>query len=230
LKIHTLRSLIANLYLIETNGILVLVDSGFYSAAPRVLDAIRQLGYTPDALKLIVLTHGHVDHIGSAARLKRLTNAPIALHRADAAKAQAGKHPLPKGRGTAGRALASASHALKLAFPYEAFTPDLLLEDGQSLHEAGLAARVVATPGHTLGSISLDLGEGELIIGDAVINQIRVGMPLYGEDNVLAYDSARKLLGLNPRIMHSGHGKAFSGAELARYFELKGLSTERLTT
>jgi hydroxyacylglutathione hydrolase len=103
----------------------------------------------------------------------------------------------------------------------------VLLEEGQTLNEFGLPAKVVHTPGHTLGSLSLDLGDGVMLIGDAMINQFRVGMPLYGEDNTLAYDSLRKIHAQKPRILYSGHGVPFSGHALAQYFEIKGLATER---
>ncbi len=62
-----------------------------------------------------------------------------------------------------------------------------------------------------------------MFIGDAMINQIRVGMPLYGEDNTLAYASLRKINSLGPRILYSGHGKPFAGSEISRYFQVKGL-------
>ena len=105
------------------------------------------------------------------------------------------------------------------------FEPDILVEEGQALDDFGLRAQVIYTPGHTLGSLSLDLGDGVMVIGDAMINQIRVGMPMYGEDNALAYDSLRKINARRPRILYSGHGKPFSGADMARYFEIKQLSS-----
>ncbi|MBI4672745.1 MAG: MBL fold metallo-hydrolase [Chloroflexi bacterium] len=223
--IHTVRSRIANIHLLESGSGVVIVDAGFGNAAPLVLRTLDQLGYSPRDVRLIFLTHAHIDHVGSAAELRRLTGAPISLHRADVAKARAGKHNMPTGRGASGKILEHAFNGLRLKFRYEAFEPDVLFDDGQTLCEFGLDARVVHTPGHTLGSLSLVLEHGAMVIGDAVINQIRVGMPLYGEAPALAYDSARKILGMRPRILYSGHGEAFAGDALARYFELKGLTT-----
>lgn len=222
--IHTLRSRIANIHLLEYDSGVVIVDAGFGNAALMVLRTLDQLGYAPRDVRLIFLTHAHMDHVGSAAELRRLTGAPISLHRADVAKARAGKHNLPTGRGAMGKVLEHSFNGLRLRFRYEPFEPDILMDEGQTLREFGLDARVLCTPGHTRGSLSLALEHGVMVIGDAVINQVRVGMPMYGEDPELAYDSARKLLAMQPRILYSGHGEPFSGAALARYFEIKALS------
>lgn len=225
--IHTIRSRIANIYLVETGAGVILVDTGFANAAPAVLQTVDQLGYKPADVKLIFLTHVHLDHAGSAAELRRVTGAPIAMHRADVAKARAGHHNMPPGRGAAGKLIEYAFNGLHLKMSYEPFEPDILVDEGSTLDEFGLDARVLATPGHTLGSLSLVLSDGVMLIGDAMINQIRVGMPLYGEDNLVAYDSLRKIHAQRPRLVYSGHGAPFTGDEIARYFEFKKLNAER---
>jgi glyoxylase-like metal-dependent hydrolase (beta-lactamase superfamily II) len=221
--IHRIPSLIANMYLIENDAGLVIVDTGFSRADAEILQSIEQLGHTPGDVRLIFLTHVHLDHAGSAAALRRATGAPIALHQADLQKARAGWHNMPHGRGILGKMIERAMNGAGIKMIYEPFEPDVLTMDGQSLAEFGLPARVVHTPGHTLGSQSLFFDDGAMFIGDAMINQIRVGMPLYGEDNDLAYDSLRKINSFQSRILYSGHGKPFAGAEIPRYFETKGL-------
>lgn len=222
--IHTLPSLIANIYLVEGNSGVVIVDTGFSRAARAVMQTIEQLGYAPRDVRLIFLTHVHVDHAGSAAALRRQTGAPIAIHRADSVKARAGRHNLPTGRGMSGKFIERAFNGSRMQMKYEPFEPDIFLDEGQTLDDFGLRARVIHTPGHTLGSLSLDLGDGVIFIGDAMINQIRVGMPLYGEDIAMAYESLQKLHALRPRILYSGHGKPFSGNDIAQYLEMKNLT------
>lgn len=226
--IHTIRSLIANIYLVQTAGGVILVDTGFSNAATAVMQTLDQLGHAPSDVRLIFLTHVHMDHAGSALELRSGTGAPIAMHRADLAKARAGKHNMPTGRGLTGKFIEYGFNGAHLKFRYEPFEPDILLEEGPLPSGFGLNARVIHTPGHTLGSVSLDLGDGIMMIGDAMINQIRVGLPLYGEDVALAYDSVRKLNALRPRILYSGHGAPFSGQDLARYFVIKRLEAERV--
>lgn len=222
--VHTLHSRIANLYVLDTETGVVIVDTGFGKAAPLVMQKLRELKRAPRDVRLIVLTHAHVDHAGSAAALRRLTGAPLALHRADAPKARAGKHNMPNGRGPTGKVLEHTFNGLRLKFRFEAFEPDLLLDEGDTLRDFGLNARVVHTPGHTLGSLSLLLPEHVMFVGDAIINQFRVAMPLYGEDTTQAYDSLRRIAALHPRLVYSGHGEPFSGDDVLRYFQIKKLA------
>lgn len=222
--IHTIHSRIANLYLLDSKNGVVIVDTGFGNAAPLVLQKLQELKRAPREVRLIFLTHAHMDHVGSAAALRRLTGAPIALHNADSLKARAGKHNMPNGRGPTGKVLEHTFNGLHLKFRFEAFEPDLCLNEGDTLRDFGLNARVVQTAGHTLGSLSLLLPERVMLVGDAVINQFRVAMPLYGEDTALAYDSLRKIAALRPRTIYSGHGEPFSGDDVLRYFEIKKLA------
>ena len=62
----------------------VVVDSGVPGSAPKILAALAREGFAPRDASLILITHRHVDHIGSAAALKRATDAPVAVHALDA--------------------------------------------------------------------------------------------------------------------------------------------------
>lgn len=217
LKIHTVRSRIANVHLVQDDAGLIVVDTGFASAPRQVLARIKQLGFQPQDVRLILLTHVHMDHAGGAAELRRLTGAPVAVHAADDAKARAGRHPLPSGRGRLGATLEKLSNEVGFEFTYEPFVPDLWLDEGQRLNDFSVKGSIVHTPGHTLGSLTLVLEDGIMLIGDALINQIRVGSPLYGEDLFLARTSIEKICRMRPRILYSGHGKPFSGQDVERY-------------
>src|SRR5260370_18284076 len=70
----------ANTYLVEASKDLVLVDSGLPGSEKRILKAIAKLGRKPSDLKLVLLTHRHLDHIGIAAALKKHTGAKLASH------------------------------------------------------------------------------------------------------------------------------------------------------
>ena len=62
----------------------VLVDTGLPGNAPVIIDKLHYNGIDPDWLSLILITHGHADHFGSAAELKKQTGAPVAVHKLDA--------------------------------------------------------------------------------------------------------------------------------------------------
>ena len=81
---------LVNVYLLDTDGGLVLLDTGFPGTAPKILAGIKQLGQAPADVRHIVLTHCHPDHIGSAAVLKRETGATVWAHPADAPLIESG--------------------------------------------------------------------------------------------------------------------------------------------
>ena len=62
----------------------VLVDTGLPGSSAKILSAIQREGYKPWELALIVITHAHLDHTGSAAALAGATGAPVLVHRAEA--------------------------------------------------------------------------------------------------------------------------------------------------
>ncbi len=185
----------------------------------RILRQVQRLGYTPRDIRLIVLTHVHMDHAGSAAELRRRSGAPIAIHRADLPIALAGRHRIPIGRGLAG---VSSRWLVERSFKtlrFEAFQPDILIEEGQSLADFGLEGYVVHTPGHTSGSLTLALEDGVTLVGDALINLFRVGYPMYWQDPEAARESGRKIQALKPTVLYSGHGRPFSGGALDEFIE-----------
>jgi len=97
LQVHNIPMGIAPARLIESDASLVLVDAGLPRYEHRVLRRMRALGL--DDPRLIFVTHAHLDHYGSAAALRRLTGAPIAIHRADGDTMARGDTPLGSVRG-----------------------------------------------------------------------------------------------------------------------------------
>lgn len=62
----------------------IVVDTGVPGSAPKILAALAREGFAPGDVSLILITHRHVDHIGSAAAVKQATGAPVAVHALDA--------------------------------------------------------------------------------------------------------------------------------------------------
>ncbi|WSW02240.1 MBL fold metallo-hydrolase [Streptomyces sp. NBC_01006] len=73
----------------------VLVDAGTPGSGQSIRERIAGHGLDPSDLALIVITHGHIDHFGSAAELHRLTGAPIAGHVADLEPFRTGRAHMP---------------------------------------------------------------------------------------------------------------------------------------
>lgn len=219
MRIDSFLAGIANVHLIDDGEGIIVVDSGWPGSAPAIVKRIKRLGYSPQDVRAILLTHGHFDHAGAAVELRRLTGAPIAAHPGDNAYMAAGRHSIPTGRGWAGVSSKWVADRISLWPGFESFKPDVALEEGQTLGQFGLEGYVLHTPGHTAGSATLALEDGITIIGDALINMIKVGFPMYWEAPEQARDSAVKIQASKPRMLYSGHGRPFSGAELDRYLE-----------
>ncbi len=98
MQVHTLFTGIANTHIVANARAIAIVDAGMPHQANRILRRIRALGHSPQDVRLILITHGHIDHAGSALALKRATGAPIALHRGDARLVATPDLKIPPGR------------------------------------------------------------------------------------------------------------------------------------
>ena len=196
----------------------VLVDTGSAKDATALEAAMARQGVSAADLTLILHTHGHWDHAGSTAHLSRRSAAKIAVHAADAPMMRRGDN------GTL-RATCLTAFLLKplLDRSYPAVEPDLLIEHEINLARFGVAARVVFTPGHTAGSISVMTGEGDLLVGDLLMGgfvggKIRPGRPgfhYFAENAGAARASIRKALALSPRRLYPTHGGPLDPADVA---------------
>ena len=130
----------ASVHVIDTGDGLIVLDTGYQQSLDLVLSHMEQLQLDVHSIRYILLTHGHIDHMGGARSLKELSGASIALGRADRDYAN-GKLDL--------------SYAKELGMSFdEVFEPDILLSDGDEITLGKTRVRAVATPGHTPGAMS----------------------------------------------------------------------------
>ena len=221
--VHRIRLRASNCYLLRSEGVIV-VDAGLRREGASILRAKKRLGISPSDMTLILLTHGHLDHAGSAAELAAMTGAPVALHKADAAYLIEGQSvPAPVisrwGRGIS--RLLSTSFMQRLTSIGE-FAPDILLGDEDfPLHPYGIPGTVVHTPGHTAGSVSALLEDGRAIVGDLAMNglpalQRKPGPPLIAQDLPELKRSWRTLYERGATTLYPGHGAPFPAEALLR--------------
>lgn len=207
-----------NAYLIRGHDGFTLVDAGLKGFHRYVQRALRQLGSRLDALKRIVITHAHPDHVGALPKLQQMVNATTYAHRLDAPVIRGDwpmAYPKPEELSPIHRLLQGSMHRLAL-------TParvDVELVDGQTLPEAA-GARVIHLPGHSHGQIGLYLSEEKTLIGGDVVIHWPWGLALplrpASPDWAAVKQSIRKAAELPLDNLLLGHGAPILGRAQAR--------------
>ncbi len=173
-----IRLSLSNAYLIRGERA-ILVDSGSPGESHAIQKALASAGVDVGALSLLLHTHGHSDHAGSTAELRRLSRAPAAIHVADAAMLRTGRNgPLPPTR------LEARMIRPLVDRPFPAAEPDIAFDQELDLAPYGVNGRVVMTPGHTAGSVSVLLAGGEAIVGDVLMGGFMGGAFQAGKPNL----------------------------------------------
>lgn len=217
-----------NFYLVEDDAGIVLVDTGLPAYRRHLDNGLNRLGRTSSDVKAVLLTHGHIDHVGCADHASA-AGAPVHLHPADAAlardprrnKTQGGPLPYLLWPATA----AFVGHALTSgATRPRPFPTTVALEDG-ALEVPG-HPNVVHTPGHTAGSCIFEFSDhGVAFVGDLlctadpltgrhVAPQIQTRGSNLDSDQTLR--SLEKLDSIAAKVLLPGHGVPWlDGAEAA---------------
>ncbi len=201
-----------NAYVIEGDGLL-LVDTGMPKKAGRIEESIRGMGREAAEIRNILITHHHVDHVGSLTALRQLSGATVHAPAVDSPviRGQA-KPPGPNRAKLSGRTIGPIAERIAPLQPV--CRVDAELNDGDRLDMAG-GIRVVTSPGHTAGHTSflLERGDGVLIAADAAgARGAKVGPPIgalfgmFTEDLDEAVRSFHKLAALEFEVAITGHG------------------------
>jgi hydroxyacylglutathione hydrolase len=218
-RIDTVRVEVTNVYLLRDRGVVMIDPAGPVRAktAPRsVLEALA----SPPRLDLMVVTHAHFDHVGACLPLRAATGAPIAVHRADAEWLKEGRVVWPKGVTAWGKFVRNVLGGAAMPFlRVPTLVPDILVGDeGLDLAPYGVDGRVVHTPGHSPGSLSVVLPSGEAFVGDLAMNGAPMCLhPRFGvfaQDPDIVPASWRRLVAMGVRTVYPAHGRPFPASAL----------------
>lgn len=210
---HRIPVGICNCYLLRGEQT-VLIDGGAWGGLPAFKQALQSLQVDPKEIRLILLTHGHWDHITCLADIQKMTGAKIAIHEKDKFMVETGRPPFPDGVTPYGRMMAwSAKRILHPHLP--PLKVDTVIPDsGMSLKPFGIPGEVIYTPGHSMGHVSILLESGDAIVGDMAMNdwylRLTPGLPILADDIKLVVDSWKKILPMGIKRVHPAHGREFS--------------------
>lgn len=186
-----------NVFVIESEE-LALVDSGVKGSEKAIFQKIRAMGRRPNELNKLILTHSHPDHIGAAAEIVAATGCEVIAHRAE-------------------RSWIEDPSVQKAARPVPGFDTlvsgpvrvDRTVADGDEIDVASFNLKVVHTPGHSAGSITLwSPSERVAITGDAV--PVPGDLPIY-DDAFETLGSIRRLRSLGMEVMLSAWAEPLEG-------------------
>lgn len=204
------RFLYFNIYVIKGVDGDILIDTGFLGIKKNLKKWLDNFN-----IKLIILTHSHIDHIWNVSYIKQLYNCEVAIGKVDLEyidNSKINSEPVNK----------HYKYRTKLMnwgmkkFISQKFDVDMLLEDNQILNKYGLQLKIVSLDGHTNGSIGI-LYKDFLFAGDALVNRkSKVEIAYQNQSNQNAKKSALKILELEPQLIFIGHENAIKLEKLKK--------------
>lgn len=172
-------------HLIDTGDGLILIDTGDHSTLYLVIESIWELGFKPEDIKYIINTHWHKDHSGGTDALSKITGAKTVIGKYDE----------------------------KYVVDLGLYTPDILINDGDTLKLGNVKIKFLHTPGHTKGTISLFFDTEESgktykvgMFGGAGANSLVASHPSYYEGSRIDYqNSVSRLMNEKVDIFMGNH-------------------------
>lgn len=217
--VHRIGSDVIAAYLVVTGDGITMVDAGVAGFWRDLVAELDGIGRAMTDIRAIVLTHGDPDHIGIADRVRRASGAPVYLHPADERHARTGLPRMTRvGRPSLRHLAATAPWAVRQGILRRARVADTLpVADGDVLDAPG-APVIVATPGHSAGSVSVHVPEvGAVFVGDALSTRNALTgaegpqLAAFTANPRQAADSLERLAPLEAAWVLPGHGAPWRG-------------------
>lgn len=236
IRIPILPFRMVNAHLIRSSEGCVLVDAGIPGSERKIEQALARHGVSLADIRLIVVTHAHTDHAGSAARLRQLSGAPILAHESDAGFYSRSELMTYCPTSWVGRLFLKTPLPHE---PYEAFIPDIMMRNDEpmELRDFGVDGTVRHTAGHTPGSIAVELSSHDALVGDLIASGILIGgiartrrpiSPPFEDDPKTIAAQLEHLVESGAKRFYMGHGGPLEAAEVMRHARFLADKAQRM--
>ncbi|TYC87106.1 MBL fold metallo-hydrolase [Acetobacterium wieringae] len=205
----------SNCYLISQGEHHLMIDAGAPEMGDKIEKKLAQHQIAMEQIRYLVLTHGHSDHIGSAAIFQKKYGIPIVIHQNDItmidnpfSQQMQATHPIGKmitwlGKGTMKRN------------PPQSFTPDLIIT-GPQTNRLGFGETIHPLPGHTRGSMVISFPSGELFVGDILMHMLSPQPAYLWEDHAALQKSIQAVQQLPAKTIYYGHGRPTPASKIGQ--------------
>jgi len=210
-NIYMKRFLYFNVYVIKGKDGDILIDTGFIGTKKALLKWLKNFN-----IKLIILTHAHIDHTWNVSYIKEKYNCKVALGKNDIKNLDNKNiktYPAKKYLKLWTKAMTFGMKHLKS----KPFKIDITLEDNQTIDKYGINLKIVELPGHTTGSIGI-LYKDYLFVGDALVNRRKISIAYQNQNNNKAQESLKKIINMKPKIIFLGHDKEFEYKKIEKKY------------
>ena len=202
MNIQWIKGKTDNCYIVSNGKDAVLVDTASSISYEKVLKECSRYN-----MRLIVLTHVHFDHAENAKALSEHFGIPVAFHASDENLFDSFDNQPLKSYGIVGKVVLGVSLKVLRHTPVRRPANIIYVKEGDDLSSYGIDAKIIELPGHTQGSIGVDIEGTDLIVGDALDNWITPATGHLYTDPDLLRKSAKRIRDLGPRRIYYGHGK-----------------------
>ena len=211
-NIYIKRFLYFNIYVIKGKNGDILIDTGFIGIKRPLKRWLNQFN-----IKLVILTHAHVDHTWNAAYIKKTYNCKIAIGKNDIENIDNRNIKSIPSNKKHTRWTKLMNYGMQKFIPNH-YDVDLKLNNNQVIKKYGLELKIISLPGHTNGSIGI-IYKDYLFAGDALVNRKKHPQLAYqNQDNNEALNSYYKISELSPKIIFIGHDKKITLDNLKENF------------
>jgi glyoxylase-like metal-dependent hydrolase (beta-lactamase superfamily II) len=207
-----------NCYLLQGDGGTVLIDPGPPGGAEKVIAGAENARIRPGDVRLVFVTHGHLDHYGAAAAIKVWCGAPVAAHPLSPEFSRDRRNALPPAQTLRGSVIRWFYLLFSSLAPFEPLQADLLLDGEADLSAYGVEARTLFLPGHSPDSLGIITSEGDVLVGDLFVNYTLPSQPIYLVDRAAWAQSCECIQKLAPGRVYVGHGEPFTGDRLSHIY------------